>query len=43
MDKAKKDGLKIYWLEREVAISIVQKTKKLGWNNFQPSFLYENF
>ena len=28
MDKAKKDGLKIYWLEREAAISIVQKAKK---------------
>lgn len=43
MDKAKKDGLKIYWLEREAAISIVQKAKKLGRNDFQPSFLYGNF
>lgn len=43
MDKAKKDDLKTSWLERETAISIVQKAKKLGWNNFQPSFLYGNF
>ena len=43
MYKGKKDGLKVYWLEREAAISIVQKAKKLGWNNFQPSFLYGNF
>ncbi len=43
MDKAKKDGLKTSWLERDAAISIVQKAKKLGWSDFQPSFLYGNF